>query len=134
MTCLIFKLNSIFFLLLNTTVFAQNIWVQKSDLSGPGRLGAVGFSIGTCGYTLLGDSSGFDGYLSDFWKWDQTTDSWTQLSNFPGQPRRGAFFISDLTEKFNDINLSNLDKGNYLFQILECNMNRIYSSQTIIKL
>jgi hypothetical protein len=41
---------------------------------------AVGFSIGTKGYIGTGESYGSLS-LSDFWEWDQGTNTWTQKAN-----------------------------------------------------
>ena len=63
------------------TASAGNVWNAKANLTGVGRLHAVGFSIGSKGYigTGLGASSV---ELADFWEYDPATDSWTQKANF----------------------------------------------------
>jgi len=33
-------------------------------------------------------------WLNDFWSWDQLTDTWTQMANFPGAARREASAFS----------------------------------------
>ena len=47
-----------------------------------GRNFSTSFSIGHNGYVSSGASG--TGYFSDLWKWDQTTNTWTQLANYPG--------------------------------------------------
>lgn len=48
-------------------------WHQRAD--------ATGFSIGTKGYI----GTGYTGtYSTDWWEWDQATDTWTQKANYPG--------------------------------------------------
>lgn len=66
-----------------------NAWLQKASLPGPGRKGAVGFSIGLYGYVTTGaDNTG--NLLNDLWEYNQNTNSWTQKANFPGLAREDA--------------------------------------------
>ena len=76
-------------------------WTQKANFSGVARQIAVGFSIGTKGYIGIG----YKGYISglgsyslaftnDFWEWDQATDTWRQMANFPGVARGSAVGFS----------------------------------------
>ena len=53
----------------------------------------ITFSIGTDGYVLAGQNEN-GAYVKDFYKYDTTTDSWTQLPNFPGYPRGYAYGIA----------------------------------------
>ena len=67
---------------------ATNIWTQKTDFIGTPRFGATGFSIGTTGYVGLGnDGASTTNLTQDFYKWDQTTDSWNAIADFPGPVR-----------------------------------------------
>jgi hypothetical protein len=62
--------------------------VSTTDTDGTARASAVGFSIGTKGYVGTGiDASG---YTSDFWAYDQATDTWTKLAAFGGGNRASA--------------------------------------------
>jgi N-acetylneuraminic acid mutarotase len=86
---------SFYFILINCiafTAFSQNSWVQKPDLPGPGRFDAASFAIGNSAYITCGDTlnTGND-YLNDLWKWDQQNNTWTQMADFPGIPRRNCF-------------------------------------------
>jgi len=72
--------------------FAQD-WVQLEDYPGLGRNHPITFSIGTDGYVLAGQNENGT-YVKDFYKYDTTTDSWTQLPNFPGYPRGYAYGIA----------------------------------------
>ncbi|MFB1019188.1 MAG: kelch repeat-containing protein [Flavobacteriales bacterium] len=71
--------------------YAQD-WVQLEDYPGLGRNHPITFSIGTDGYVLAGQNEN-GSYVNDFYKYDTTTDSWTQLPNFPGYPRGYAYGI-----------------------------------------
>ncbi len=80
---------------------ATNIWTQKaSPPTTPARAYAVGFSIGTKGYIGLGIKDQFPGggstieYYQDFWEWDQTTNVWTRIADFPGNSRAGGIGFS----------------------------------------
>ena len=71
--------------------FAQD-WIQLEDYPGLGRNHPITFSIGTDGYVLAGENeNGY--YVKDFYKYDTTSDTWTQLPNFPGYPRGYAYGI-----------------------------------------
>ncbi len=66
-------------------------WTQKANFPGIPRYEAVGFSIGNKGYIGLGqDTSGYANLLTDFWEYNQASNSWTQITNFPGAGRVGA--------------------------------------------
>ncbi|HSZ72033.1 MAG TPA: kelch repeat-containing protein [Cytophagaceae bacterium] len=75
---------------------AANSWTQKADfgtatpaLSHPplGRYGAVAFSMGNYGYV----GTGYDnGPRNDFYKYDPSSDTWSQIAGFPGNPRMSA--------------------------------------------
>ncbi|MBK9525807.1 MAG: hypothetical protein IPO39_13995 [Bacteroidetes bacterium] len=61
---------------------------SKTDFIGTPRFGATGFSIGTTGYVGLGnDGASTTNLTQDFYKWDQTTDSWNAIADFPGPVR-----------------------------------------------
>lgn len=64
-------------------------WVKRSDLNGTGRSEAAGFTIGNFSY--LG--TGWDGVskrFGDFWKYDPSTDSWTQVAGLPQGAERSS--------------------------------------------
>ncbi|MBK8228046.1 MAG: hypothetical protein IPK70_12850 [Flavobacteriales bacterium] len=70
---------------------ANNTWTEKAPLPATGRWGAAGFSIGNKGYIGTGDNAGNgEGCQSDFWEWDQATNTWTQKPSFPGTPVYGS--------------------------------------------
>ena len=60
-----------------------NQWKQKTDFGGLRRSWAVGLSIGTRGYIGTGFASP-NSYYSDFWEYDQASDTWTKRANYPG--------------------------------------------------
>ncbi len=58
-----------------------NLWSQKPSIPSIGRYGAVGFSLNGKGYIGTGYDD-IDGiYYNDFWQYDPTTGSWTQLKD-----------------------------------------------------
>src|SRR6516164_997902 len=75
-----------------SNTYAQNTWKPKAACGGPGREGAVGFSIGSKGYigTGLNSSSIPSTYFRDFWEYDPATDAWTQKADFGGTVRGTA--------------------------------------------
>ena len=68
------------------------LWTLKANYPADGRTNAVSFSIGTKGY--VGTGIGTNGRLSDFWEWDQMTNTWTQKANFSGGARSEAVGFS----------------------------------------
>ena len=69
-----------------------NIWSQKADFGGTGRLGATGFSLAGKGY--IGTGSDTNGDRQDFWAYDPTTNTWTQKADFGGTARSRAVGFS----------------------------------------
>ncbi|HZY82328.1 MAG TPA: T9SS type A sorting domain-containing protein [Cyclobacteriaceae bacterium] len=67
----------------------NDVWTQKADFPGVGRINAVGFSVGTKGYFGTGLSA--TGVKKDLWQYDPTTNLWTQRADYPGQAREQAF-------------------------------------------
>ena len=72
-----------------------NAWTQRANVGGAIREQAVGFSIGNFGYI----GTGTDKYVcpangnasyKDFWQWNQSNNTWTQMANLPGNARFGA--------------------------------------------
>src|SRR5215467_56083 len=64
-------------------------WVTRSQLNGPARSEAVGFTIGDFAY--LG--TGWDGLnkrYSDFWRYDPGADAWTQIASLPDSAARSS--------------------------------------------
>ncbi|HMC97622.1 MAG TPA: hypothetical protein VKG92_08220, partial [Flavobacteriales bacterium] len=74
--------------LVTSTITTAQTWVQRADLGGDARWGAVGFSVGTKGYICLGTNGSSN--LTDLWEWDQATDNWSEKASFPGPARREA--------------------------------------------
>lgn len=68
---------------------ASSATVTNATTANYGRSEGVGFSIGSVGYI----GAGYDGsnYMKDFWKYDPATDSWTQVADFAGSGRYGAY-------------------------------------------
>ncbi|MBL0340315.1 MAG: T9SS type A sorting domain-containing protein [Bacteroidetes bacterium] len=56
-------------------------WTQKADFGGLNRADATGFSSGTKGYLGTGFTST---YATDWWEYDQPTNTWTQKANYGG--------------------------------------------------
>lgn len=72
---------------------ATNSWAQKAslpDIQGPGtgaRYDAVAFAIGNYGYV----GTGYNGsWLKDFWQLDPVANTWTAITNIPGNKRSGS--------------------------------------------
>lgn len=72
----------------------SDMWIQKADLAGTGRIGAVGFYIGNKGYIGTGNDGS---NKKDFWEFDPVANAWSQKADFGGAARQGAtgFSIGD---------------------------------------
>ena len=77
-------------------------WKRIADFPGEARAFATGFSLDGKGYVGLGASdkefSSFNTHYRDFWEYDPTADAWQEVTDFPGEERRGAsaFTINNL--------------------------------------
>ena len=70
---------------LSMQLSAQYSWTQKADFPGAIRTYAAGFAIGHYGFIGCGSSSpsAVTSY-NDFWKWNQTTNTWDSIAHYPG--------------------------------------------------
>jgi hypothetical protein len=71
---------------------STDIWIQKANYPGAGRIGLVGFSIGNKGY--VGGGATGTSMAQDFWEYDPNTNSWTQKANLPAGKRCYSFSFS----------------------------------------
>ncbi|MBO9204485.1 MULTISPECIES: Kelch repeat-containing protein [Niastella] len=70
------------------TLYADtgNSWTRKPDLlAASARTEGIAFSIGSKGYVGTGTTSGT--FLSDFWEYDEATETWSQKADVPGGGR-----------------------------------------------
>jgi hypothetical protein len=75
---------------------ATDTWTSIADFGGIGRREAVAFTIGTKGYVGTGGTNeGGTQIFKDFWEYDPSTDTWTQVADLPGAARgtAGAFSL-----------------------------------------
>ncbi|WP_413668422.1 Kelch repeat-containing protein [Mucilaginibacter sp. Mucisp86] len=66
-----------------------NQWSRKADYPGQGWINLSTFSIGGYGYVGLGETASYNSYFGrnlypNFYKYNATTDKWTEVSNFGG--------------------------------------------------
>ena len=61
------------------------MWIQLNDFPGEARVAGTQFSYNGKGYVLSGDGDDH-GPLDEgeFWEYDPSSDSWTQLPSHPG--------------------------------------------------
>ena len=91
-----------FFFLLLTVLSSHaidaQIWSQKADLPDSTRLAPTAFSMDGVGYICCGKQSIYSNsiYFKDFWKYEDQSDKWIKLIDFPGIARSGAIsFVFD---------------------------------------
>ncbi|MBS1543103.1 MAG: IPT/TIG domain-containing protein [Bacteroidetes bacterium] len=66
-------------------------WTSKASLPGQARFLAAGFSIGSDGFVAGGSPCTVCGsYLNDVWRYNLTSDQWTQMKPFPGAGRASS--------------------------------------------
>jgi hypothetical protein len=74
---------------------AQNTWTQKANLTGINRAALIAFTVDTVAYVGLGyNFSQSPIQQTDFWKYSPATDTWTQMTSFPGSGLSGASAFS----------------------------------------
>lgn len=67
---------------------AQNGWHQKASHGGDARHRSTAFAIGNKGYFGGGHiNSGVEVTYSDYWQFDPSTNSWSQIADFGGGKR-----------------------------------------------
>lgn len=75
-------------------------WTQLTDIPGAGRFWSASFSINEKIYTGTG-RTGFSGDpTSDMWEYSPTTDTWSQVADYPAGNREGADGFGDGTRGY----------------------------------
>ncbi|NVK65132.1 MAG: T9SS type A sorting domain-containing protein [Flavobacteriales bacterium] len=77
---------------------STNSWSQKADYLGGDCYHATGFTMNNIAYVGTGRTSASGSTLvQNFYKYDVSTNAWTEITSFPGVGRRGAvsFVIGD---------------------------------------
>ncbi|MEQ9442503.1 MAG: hypothetical protein RIG62_25920 [Cyclobacteriaceae bacterium] len=73
-------------------------WKKKTNFPGASRMFQTVFTANNKAYLGWGEvtTTASEGGTpaKDFWRYDPAADIWTQMSDFPGQARTGAFAIS----------------------------------------
>jgi N-acetylneuraminic acid mutarotase len=78
-----------FFAVNSFSLQAQYGWTQKASLTPfGGRESATGFSIGHYGFIGTGITT--SGFVNDFWRWNQDSNTWTQIASYAGAGRYGV--------------------------------------------
>jgi len=73
----------------DTTTTTVGDWMRSSDFEGVARTEAVGFVLDGKAYIGTGYKQD-DVRLSDFWAYDQATETWFQKADMPGAARNSA--------------------------------------------
>ena len=88
-------LLSILFITSFTKSSAQYIWTQKATIpEAQARYASTGFSIGNKGYVGTGYNSN-NVRLSDWWEYNQATNTWTQKASITTARFSAASFVAN---------------------------------------
>lgn len=89
---------------------ATNLWGLRTQFPGQARVAGTQFSANGYGYVLSGDGQNHS-YMNtgEFWQYDPSQDSWTQLIPHPGRSRwaPGSFVINNEVFFFGGFNRFN---------------------------
>lgn len=67
------------------SIASNEVWNQKSNFGGSARHRSTAFSIGNKGYIGLGHINAVSNVsYQDFWEYDPSTNTWTQIADFGG--------------------------------------------------
>ena len=86
---------------------ATNTWQTMTDFPGEARVAGTQFSHRGAGYVLSGDGDNHNFMnTGEFWRYNDQSDTWTQLSPHPGVSRwaPGSFVIGDTLYFFGGVN------------------------------
>lgn len=90
------KLIIFFSLCSSVTLVNAQQWEEIGPFPGGARDDGVAFSVQGVGIAGSGRDAGFN-YRKDFYKFDPSNESWSQIPDIPGEPRQyaGRFVIAD---------------------------------------
>src|SRR5207302_377714 len=78
-----------------------DIWNSKANfISGRKDIDRGFFVINNSAYLGMGNDTNKTSVYNDFWQYNTTTDSWTQIADFPGRGRHGAVGFSICTNGY----------------------------------
>ncbi len=97
-----------------------NTWTQLNDFPGTARAHSISFMINNIFYMGMGLFSGTEtgNTTREFWKYDPTTDVWTQLDLFLGPARHGAIGFVVGNRGYGGTGLSGITHYNDLWQYM----------------
>lgn len=75
-------------------------WSQKANIPGSVRRNAIGFTINNYAYVGLGVDSAVateGNILNDLWRYDPQTNTWLQMTDYPGANGMGVYFATAFT-------------------------------------
>lgn len=105
-------------------------WQQMADVGPTPRQEATGFAVNGRGYILTGDDYSSGNNFGDMWEYIPSSNTWTQLEDFPGNARRymscvtlGSVAYAGLGT--NGTNFKDFWKFDQLASVLERNLDNI---------
>lgn len=106
----------------------NNNWTPIANFPGGARDGAYSFSIGQFGFVGLGYDYASTGnpfsMFSDFWKYDQSTDSWSLLQPpFPGKSRFEGMYFSLNNKGYLGLGSDTVFYNHYLSDVWELSID-----------
>ena len=103
--------------------FSQS-WNQVSNFVGDGRHHPITFSNDNFGYVVCGS------YLNDMFKYDKSSDTWTQLQDFPSSGRGYAYGVTKDERAF--VGFGSTSNGSYPTDWWEYNMTTDSWAQKLV--
>lgn len=80
----------------NPMAIAQNNWAQKTSLPSNSRYASTSFVLDEFAYIIGGqENPSLSNYSDEVWKYDPSSDSWTQMNDFPITLYSGSSFVLD---------------------------------------
>ncbi len=100
----------------------DDTWTRMTDFPEQGRVAGQQFSHQGYGYVLSGDNQQHGFFPSgEFWRWDPSDDSWSELTHHPGSSRwaPGSFVIDNVVYMMGGLSNVQLETSMWSFPLLD---------------
>jgi len=100
----------------------SNTWTAMTDFPGDGRVAGTQFTHDGLGYILSGENSSHAPFpTGEFWRYNHSDDTWTQMQPHPGSSRwaPGTFLIGDTLYMVGGRNTSGLQRDMWTYDMTQ---------------